>query len=61
MISNLPIQNQPHSLPATPFVEHVLALPDLTLSPDQPLYQGQPRLRILDRGDLIRLGFGGCS
>ena len=37
---------------ATPFVEHVLALPDLTISPDQASYQGQPRLRILDHGDL---------
>ena len=37
---------------ATPFVEHVLALPDVTISPDQAFYQGQPRLRILDHGDL---------
>lgn len=37
---------------ATPFVDRVLALPDLAISPDQASYQGQPRLRILDQGDL---------
>ena len=37
---------------ATPFVDRVLALPDLTISPDQASYQGQPRIRILDQGDL---------
>jgi hypothetical protein len=37
---------------ATPYVDRVLALPDLTISPGQPHYHGQPRLRILDSGDL---------
>jgi hypothetical protein len=37
---------------ATPFVDRVLALPDLAISPGQASYQGQPRLRILDQGDL---------
>jgi hypothetical protein len=37
---------------ATPFVDRVLALPDIAISPDQASYQGQPRLRILDQGDL---------
>jgi len=37
---------------ATPFVDRVLALPDLAIAPDQASYQGQPRLRILEQGDL---------
>jgi hypothetical protein len=39
-----------------PFVQQALALPDVTVSPDVPSYQGQPRARILDSRELGNLG-----
>lgn len=37
---------------AKPFIDRVLALPDVSISPEQTAYQGQPRDRLAAAGDL---------
>lgn len=37
---------------AKPFIDRVLALPDVSISPEQTAYQGQPRDRVAAAGDL---------